>query len=76
MKYRTTEKRRDEIAAPAIVARITILRRDCMLSAVLLDIFGIGSILFTKVLFRLSIEAAEERYPDFLAVCRSYFPSF
>ena len=36
--YRMTEKRREEIAAPAIVARIRTLRRDCMLSLFCLDI--------------------------------------
>ena len=33
-----TENRREEIAAPAIVARIRTLRRDCILSLFGLDI--------------------------------------
>jgi hypothetical protein len=43
-----TEKRRDEIAAPAMVARISTFRRSCILSEVGLDIFVIDSILADK----------------------------
>ena len=42
-----TEKRRDEIAAPAIVARIKTLRRAWMLSEDCLDILVMASILET-----------------------------
>jgi len=42
--YRITEKRREEIAAPAIVARISTLRSALTLSDVCFDIFVIQSI--------------------------------
>jgi hypothetical protein len=46
-EYRITEKRREEIAAPAIVARMRTLRRAWMLSDVCFGIFVMYSIFST-----------------------------